>query len=173
MVIWYDNNFFNEFRNWRSNKLLIFVCAVQISSGNNIFPKAPHVSCKKIRENNLTWKKNSLKYPWIQTWSFLLSLFLIWSLSQTKYVQHQQQYFVRNFSCPISSVWHGAFMSCACSCSHTPSTVWKSSCKALSSNAIFFLCSSPQQRKGGPTRLTLPSKSTVRLHWGLHCCTQK
>lgn len=67
------------------------------------------------------------------------------------------------YSSPVSSVWYECSM--VQTCSHTPSTVWQGSCKALSSDAIFLFCLSSQQRKGGPTRLTLPSKSTVRLYW--------
>lgn len=50
---------------------------------------------------------------------------------------------------------------CVQTCSHTPPTAWKGSCNAQTPS--FFSVLSIQQRKGGPTRLTLPSKSTVRF----------
>lgn len=51
-------------------------------------------------------------------------------------------------------------LSASCTCSHTPPTVRKCYRQLRRHLFLFF---SPQQRKGGPTRLTLPSKSTVRF----------
>lgn len=56
-------------------------------------------------------------------------------------------------------------VACRQTCSHTPPIAWKGSCKSLTQFCFSVL--SIQQRKGGPTRLTLPSKSTVsfaRMH---------
>lgn len=56
-------------------------------------------------------------------------------------------------------------VACTQTCSHTPPIAQKGSCKSLTQFCFSVL--STQQRKGGPTRLTLPSKSTVgftRMH---------
>ncbi len=75
-----------------------------------------------------------------------------------------EQFFVRNLTGPISSIWHECSMHAAAHTHHLLSE--KVPARYWAQTPSFFL-SSPQQRKGGPTRLTLPSKSTVRLHWSL------
>lgn len=63
---------------------------------------------------------------------------------------------IRSTVLTLTETWNVPFsqydMNAACSCSHTPSTVWNVSCKALNSDAIFSLVvSSAKKRRPHPT----------------------
>lgn len=71
---------------------------------------------------------------------------------------------------PISSIWHECSVQ-ADLLTHTIYCLTRFLQGIELRRHLFFFCLSFQQRKGGPTRLTLPSKSTVRLHWCVRRCT--